>query len=130
MSIKSLEELKKIRESAFDKMKIRTQLGDEDSKIEILVGMATCGIASGARQTMVAILDEISIQKLDNVKIIQVGCIGYCHSEPCIQVNVPGKEPVLYGKVDGDIGRKIVNKHIIEGNIVTEYVLDAKFDRA
>lgn len=76
--------------------------------VEILVGMATCGIAAGAGETIVAINKEIERQKLKQVKVIPVGCIGYCHAEPLVQVNIPGQSPVLYGNVKVEQGRELV----------------------
>ncbi|QXM07400.1 (2Fe-2S) ferredoxin domain-containing protein [Crassaminicella indica] len=105
--------------------------GQEDAdQIEVLVGMATCGIASGARETLNAIVDEVSKEGLENVKVIQVGCIGHCHSEPIVQVNMPGQKPILYGKVNSQKGREIVQKHIKGGNPLKEFIIDATFDRA
>ncbi|MCT4562849.1 MAG: (2Fe-2S) ferredoxin domain-containing protein [Maledivibacter sp.] len=128
MEVKSLEDLKKIREESLNKVKLRDK--GEGDQIEILVGMATCGIASGARETLNAIVDEISKEDIDNVKVVQVGCVGYCHSEPCVQVNIPGEKPVLYGKIDENKGREIVKKHIKEGKPLKDFILDVTFERA
>lgn len=131
MGIKSLDELKKIREESLNKVRLRDHEGDEKGeKIEILVGMATCGIASGARETMNAIVDEVAKEKLDNVKVVQVGCVGYCHSEPCVQVNIPGEKPILYGKIDAKKAREIVQKHIKEGKPLEDSIIDVDFERA
>lgn len=83
--LKTVEELKKIRQAALDQLNLRSTAESED-KILVRVGMATCGIASGARTTMKAILDEISKQGLANVSVTQTGCIGYCAQEPVVEV--------------------------------------------
>lgn len=129
MGIKSLDELRKIRENSIKKINLRNQ-GNEGDNIEILVGMATCGIASGARETLNTLTVEVSNKKLENVKIVPVGCIGYCHSEPIIQVNIPGQKPVIYGKVDKERAVEILNSHIIEGKVIEKYALDIDFERA
>lgn len=128
MSIKSLEELKKIREDSMKKVKLRES--GEGDQIEVLVGMATCGIASGARETMSALVEAINKEGLDDVKIVQVGCVGYCHSEPCVQVNIPGEKAVLYGKVDADVAKNIVNEHIKNNKVIKDHVIDVTHERA
>lgn len=130
LSIKSLDELKKIREKSLEKVKLReTGEGSEDI-IELMVGMATCGIAAGARITLEALLDEINKQDLKNIKVVQVGCLGYCHSEPIVQINEPGKEPILYGKVDDSKARDIINKHILKHELLDDSIIINTFDKA
>ncbi|MDK2918614.1 MAG: NADP-reducing hydrogenase subunit HndB [Candidatus Petromonas sp.] len=129
MKIKSLEELRKIREESLDKVNLREHGETAGKEIEILVGMATCGISSGARETLNEFVDEIAKEKIDNVKVIPVGCIGYCHSEPTVQINVPGKKPVFYGNVKKNRVREIVEKHIKGGKIVESLVLHVDFER-
>lgn len=130
MKIKSLDELKKIRESSTDRVNLRDSGEEIQGKIQILVGMATCGISSGARETLNTFVDTINKEKLDNVKVIPVGCIGYCHSEPTVQVNIPGKEPVLYGNVKKDKVQEIVDHHIKNGKKVEKLALNIDFERA
>lgn len=129
MGIKSLDELRKIREESVKKINLRNQ-GNEGEDIEILVGMATCGIASGARETLNTLTDEISNNNLNNVKVVPVGCIGYCHSEPIIQVNIPGEKPVIYGKVNKEKAVEIFKSHVINGKKIDQYALDVDFERA
>ena len=128
MNIKSLDELKKIREKSLNKVKLREN--GEGDQIEILVGMATCGIASGARETMTALIEEINKEHLDDIKIVQVGCVGYCHSEPCVQVNMPGEKPILYGKVDTKVAKEIIDQHVKNKKVLKEYVIDITHERA
>lgn len=131
MKVKSLEELKKIREESIERVNLREHGETSEDRIEILVGMATCGISSGARETLNALVEEIKKEKLDNVKVIPVGCIGYCHSEPTVQVNIAGKKPVLYGNVKGAKRvHQIVEKHIKGGEPVEDLVLHVDFERA
>jgi NADP-reducing hydrogenase subunit HndB len=130
LNIKSLDELKKIRENSLKKVNLRETGEGSDETIELMVGMATCGIAAGARVTLEALLDEISKQDLKNIKIVQVGCLGYCHSEPIVQVNEPGKEPVLYGKVDDEKARDIIKKHILKHELLDDSIIINTFEKA
>ncbi|MDP4180966.1 MAG: (2Fe-2S) ferredoxin domain-containing protein [Bacillota bacterium] len=130
MSIKSMDELRKIREEHQNKVNLRQSGNNQEDRIEILIGMATCGISSGARETLNAFVEEIGKQGLNNAKVITVGCIGYCHSEPTVQVNMPGQKPVLYGTVKKDKVPDIVNKHIIGGQPVENLILKVDFERA
>jgi len=130
MSIKSMEELRKIREEHQNKVNLRQTGDNSEEKIEILIGMATCGISSGARETLNAFVEEINNQGIQNIKVITVGCIGYCHSEPTVQVNMPGQKPVLYGNVKKDKVSSIINSHIKGGQPLNELVLKVDFERA
>ncbi len=130
MPIKSLDELKKIRDNSLNKVKLRETGQNTEDTIELMVGLATCGIAAGARETMKAIVDELQKQKVDNVRVVRVGCMGYCHSEPTVQVNVPGEAPVLYGNVDETVGRAIVKEHLVNKKMLKDNVLVQHFDRA
>jgi NADP-reducing hydrogenase subunit HndB len=130
MKIKSLDELIKIREEHSNKVNLRQQGKSTGDQIEILVGMATCGISSGARETFNALFDEINKQNLNNVKIVSVGCLGYCHLEPMIQVNVPNKKSVFYGNVKKDKVHEIIESHIKGEKPVDEMVINIDFDRA
>lgn len=129
MAIKSLEELKKIREQHQSKVNLRESGAMTDDVIEVMVGLATCGIAAGARETMNAMVEEINAQGLKNVKVVRVGCMGYCHSEPMIQVNVPGMEPVVYGNVDEEKGREIVRKHVMNKEMLQDSVMIQSYDK-
>jgi NADP-reducing hydrogenase subunit HndB len=128
MSIKSLDELMNIRKKHEENVSLRDN--NNSSQTKLLVGMATCGIASGARETLNELLKEIKAQDLDNVKVVQVGCLGYCHSEPTVEVNVPGEDPILYGPVTVDRVKELVERHIINHEIIEELVINQNFDRA
>ena len=120
--MKSLEELKAIR----DKMKKQMDLRDSsEDNIRVVVGMATCGIAAGARPVMTAFLDEIEKRGLKNVTVSQTGCIGVCRLEPIVEVFVPGQEKVTYVKMTPDKVASIVSEHLVNGRVVTEYTIGA-----
>jgi NADP-reducing hydrogenase subunit HndB len=130
MAIKSLEDLKKIRDASKKKVDLREKGVSTDNIVELLVGMATCGIAAGARETMKALNETIEEMGLDNVKVVQVGCMGYCHSEPTVQVNVPGREPMLYGNVGIETAQAIIKEHIVGGGLLDEHILNRTFNKA
>lgn len=117
----TLEELKKIKEKAQTELQTRTPEG----KDKIVVHMGTCGIAAGARETLLAILDEIEKRNLQNVVVTQTGCIGLCEYEPLISVQKVGGPKVLYKYVTPERARKIIVQHVINGQIVTEDVLSS-----
>jgi NADP-reducing hydrogenase subunit HndB len=129
VTIKTLDELRRIREEHVDRIRLREDGEAKGDKIEILVGMATCGISSGARETVNRFMELLAKEKLDNVKVVPVGCIGYCHSEPTVQVNIPGQKPVLYGNVKGNRVDKILEKHIKGGEPVEDLTLHVDFER-
>lgn len=123
--MKSLEELKEIREKAKKRINIRS--GGEVEEVRILVGMGTCGISSGARETLNSILDEVNERDLKGVYVTQVGCDGNCHAEPIVQVKIPQQEPVLYGKVTPAKGKEIIEKHIIKGEVLQDLIIGRAF---
>lgn len=129
-NIKSLEELRKIRENASKKVSLRESGENPEGVTEILVGMATCGIAAGARDTMSALFDEIEAQSLKNINVLQVGCLGLCHSEPIVQVNIPGQEPIIYGNVNRQRAKEIIQKHIMNNELIDDAILNKNFDKA
>lgn len=130
MSVKSLEELKKIREDHMKKVKLRETGDSDEPTIEILVGMATCGIAAGSREVLNELVTQISNKGIDHIKVVQVGCMGYCHSEPTVQINMPGKEPMIYGNVDKVFVNDILEKHILAGQILDDHVLIKTYNSA
>lgn len=126
--LKSLEELERIRQAAKDKLDIRTAAESED-KIIIRIGMATCGIASGARATMQAIMDEIAKQNITNVSVTQTGCMGNCAKEPVVEVISKDIPSVIYGHVDAERGREIVKEHIINGHLLQNAIISNSFEK-
>ena len=120
--MKSLDDLKALRERMQKQMNVRES--DEDT-IKVLVGMATCGIAAGARPVLQAFLQEINKRGLKNVKVQQTGCIGVCRLEPIAEVFVPGQEKVTYVKLKPEMVPRIVNGHLVNKNVVKEYTIGA-----
>lgn len=118
-AVKSLEDLKKLREEALEKRKVKATSG----KAQVIVCMGTCGIAAGARDTMKAILELIESENLSGILVTQSGCIGQCEKEPIIQVTLSEQPKVTYGKVNADVARRIMREHIIKGKIVEDHVI-------
>ena len=120
--MKSLEELMAIKAKMRDKVAIR-QASDE---IRVVVGMATCGIAAGARPVLNAFVEGVAEAGLtDKVTVTQTGCIGICQYEPVVEVFVQGNEKVTYAKMTAEKAKEVIEKHIKGGNIVTEYTIGA-----
>ncbi len=120
--MKSLAELQAIRDRARAQVDLREK---SDDNIRVLVGMATCGIAAGARPVMLAFVDEVAKRQLKNVTVTQTGCIGICQYEPVVEVVAPGKEKVTYVKMTPEKALRVVNDHLVNGNVVTEYTIGA-----
>jgi hypothetical protein len=118
--MKSLEELKAIRESMQAQMGLRKE---DSNQTRIVVGMATCGIASGARPVLMALSDAVQEKGLKNVMVTQTGCIGLCKYEPIVEVIEPGKEKVTYVKMTPEKALEVLEKHIIGGQIVKKYTI-------
>ncbi len=119
--MKTLQELKEIRERMQKQLGTRNMAESGDTRI--VVGMATCGIAAGARPVLTKLNDEVVTRKLSGVVVVQTGCIGMCRYEPIVEVYVPGKEKVTYIKVTPEMTSRIVAEHIVNGNPVTEYTI-------
>lgn len=121
--MKSLQELAAIR----DKMRqtVNTREADGNS-IRVVVGMATCGIAAGARPVLSEFTEEVARRELNGVIVTQTGCIGICQYEPVVEIFAPGKEKVTYVKMTADKVKRIVAEHIVGGNVVTEYTIGAR----
>ena len=118
--MKSLAELQALRDKMKNNMGIRN-----DDEARIVVGMATCGIAAGARPVLAAFTDEVSKRGLNDVAVGQTGCIGICQYEPVAEVFMPGQEKVTYVKMTEEKARRVVAEHIVNGNVVTEYTIGA-----
>lgn len=118
--MKSLAELQALR----DKMKNSVGVRDADSDAtRIVVGMATCGIAAGARPVLTAFTEEVAKRGLSHVSVSQTGCIGICQYEPVVEVFVPGKDKVTYVNMTPDKVAKIVTDHVVNGSVVAEYTI-------
>ncbi len=121
--MKSLAELQEIRNRALNQVNLRKEREDG---VRIVVGMATCGIAAGARPVLNAFLKEIEKRGLTNVIVTQTGCIGMCRLEPIVEVYVPGKEKVTYVHMTEEKAARVVAEHIINNQPVTEYTVGAE----
>ncbi len=118
----NLEELKAIREKAQKDIRLR----QKEARINIVVGMGTSGIASGAREVLRSFVDEIASRNLQDVVVTQTGEKGLASQEPMIEVLEEGKPTVIYGNMDAEKARKVVAQHIISGSPVLEYVIETK----
>lgn len=118
---KSLAELAAIREKMKDKVAIREAA---DNNVRIVVGMATCGIAAGARPVLSAFVEDVTAAGLaDTVTVTQAGCIGLCQYEPIVEVYEKGKDKVTYVKMTADKAKRVVEEHIKGGKVVTDFVI-------
>ena len=117
--MKSLEELKAIKAKMQDKVNLRTS----SAQTRVVVGMATCGIAAGARPVLAAFVEGVNEAGLsDNVIVTQTGCIGICQYEPVVEV-FNGEDKVTYVKMTAERAKEVIEKHIKGGNVVTEYTI-------
>lgn len=120
--MKSLAELKAIR----DKMQSSVNVRDsEGNNVRVVVGMATCGIAAGARPVLSAFTEEVNKRQLNNVSVTQTGCIGICQYEPVVEVFTPDGEKTTYIRMTADKVAKVVSDHLVNGNVVNEYTIGA-----
>lgn len=122
--MKSIADIKAIR----DRMQSQIVVRDKETtdEIRLVVGMATCGISAGARPVFNTLVDEVSKRGLHNVKVTRSGCLGMCKLEPIVEVFVPGQEKVTYCKVDAEKAKNIIVKHIVNGNICTDYLISGE----
>ena len=117
----TLDGLRKLRQQ---KQKEFTRRDPSNKTMQIIVGMGTCGIAAGAKDTFASILEELEKKGLTTVLLRQTGCMGLCHSEPTVEVIVPDMPPVIYGNVTADTGRQIVTEHIIGLKLLDKLICD------
>lgn len=120
--MKTIKELEEIRKRTLDTINLRK----DQSGTRIVVGMATCGIAAGARPVLLAIMEEVEKNGLSNVIVAQTGCIGMCRLEPIVEVYRPGEEKVTYVKMNPSKAKRIVNEHVMQGKVVNEYTVGAE----
>ena len=121
--MKSLAELQAIREKTLNRINLRKE--EESEATRVVIGMATCGIAAGARPVMLAFMDEIQKRGLQHVTVSQTGCIGMCRLEPMVDVIVPGQEKVTYVHMTPEKVGRVVAEHIVNGRPVEEYTIGA-----
>ncbi len=125
--IKSLAELKAMREKMQSTLDLREKSNNPDAMVQVKVAMATCGIAAGAKQVM-----EHMMVKADELKLrivfTQTGCMGYCHAEPTIEVKVPGKDPIVFGHVDNKKADEILEKYVMNNELV-EGIIPVNYEK-
>ena len=125
--MKSMAELEAIRQRTLQRINLRKE--DENENIRVVIGMATCGIAAGARPVMLAFMEEINKRGLSQVTVSQTGCIGMCRLEPIVDVIVPGQEKVTYVHMTPEKVGRVVAEHIVNGRPVEEYTIGAAEDK-
>ena len=115
----TLEDLRKMRE---EKQKALDMRDSSNKDVQVVVGMGTCGIAAGAKETYTTLIDTLTEKGLTNVLVRQTGCMGLCHSEPTVEVVVPGMPTVIYGHVDAATAKDIVEKHIVGHQLIENLI--------
>lgn len=115
--IKSLADLKKMRDQKKEEIALREKGNDPDIHVQIKVAMATCGIASGAKGIMEFFIEHLERRNIEGV-VTQTGCMGYCYAEPTVEVTLPGKDPVVFGFVDERKADEIIEKYIKTGELI------------
>ena len=115
--IKSLADLKKMQEQLKARIDLREKSDNPDQRIQVRVAMATCGIASGAKEVMETFMEEFTKRNIDAV-VTQPGCMGYCYAEPTVEITKPGAEPVTFGYVDPKKASRIIDKYILNNELV------------
>ena len=121
MAKMSLDELRKMRDTTKSDIKRREAEGKE---IQVIVGMGTCGIAAGAKETLDTFIRALDDNKLvETVMVRQTGCMGLCHSEPTVEVLAPNMPAVIYGNVNSELAKEIIAKHIIGRELLNNYIL-------
>jgi NADP-reducing hydrogenase subunit HndB len=117
----TLDDLRKLRDQKKDELQKRDTSGKD---IQVIIGMATCGIAAGARETLRAFIDQLDQHKITNVIIRQTGCMGLCSVEPTVEVVMPGMPDVIYGGITANVVKTIIEKHIVGKTLVSDHIYD------
>ncbi len=115
--VKSLDDLKKMKDQLRSNISLREKSENPEGMVQIKVAMATCGIASGAKDVMEFMVTNLEKRSIDAI-VSQTGCMGYCYAEPTIEVTLPGQDPVVYGFVDVKKADEIIEKYIKQGELV------------
>ncbi|MCI5772057.1 MAG: (2Fe-2S) ferredoxin domain-containing protein [Clostridiales bacterium] len=121
--MKSLAELEAIRQKTLERINLRRE--NENELVRIVVGMATCGIAAGARPVMLAFMEEVNKREMGNVTVTQTGCVGMCRLEPMVDVYLPGQPKVTYVHMTPEKAVRVMEEHIAGGHPVAEYTIGA-----
>ena len=117
----TLDDLRRMRE---EKQRAMDMRDSSNKDVQVIVGMGTCGIAAGAKDTFTALVDSLNEKGLTNVLIRQTGCMGLCHSEPTVEVIAPDMPAIIYGNVDSATAKEIVEKHIVGKQLVDSKICD------
>jgi NADP-reducing hydrogenase subunit HndB len=115
--IKSLDDLRQLRNDLKDNIHLREKSNNPENRIQIKVSMATCGIAAGAKEVMGFLIEELERQKVDAI-VTQTGCMGYCYAEPTLEIKLPGHDPIVFGYVDNEKVTELVERYIMKGELV------------
>lgn len=124
--IKSLEDLKKMREDLQSTINLRVNSENAEQLVQVKVAMATCGIASGAKEVMEFFIKDLDARKINSV-VTQTGCMGYCYAEPTVEIKKPGVDPIVFGYVNTARAGEIIAKYII-GNELVEGIIPVNYD--
>ncbi len=112
-----MADLKKMQENLCAKTDMLEKNNDPDTRIKVKIAMATCGIASGAKEVMEVFIEEFTKRNIDAV-VTQTGCMGYCYAEPTVEITKPGYEPITFGYVDVKKASKLIDKYILNNELV------------
>lgn len=118
VKVKSLADLQKLKADLQTKVDLREKGDGAEQLVQVKVAMATCGIASGAKETMEFLMDELEKRNIEAV-VTQTGCMGYCYAEPTVEIKLPNQEPVVFGDVDTKKADEIIEKYIKNGELVS-----------
>ncbi len=120
--MKSVEDLERVKRDALSEIRLRQASGSP----RVVVGMGTCGIAAGSRETMLAIIDELKKRHKMDVTVSESGCIGLCVKEPIVEVDIPGQQKAVYGNVDPNRARQIVASHVVNRQAVQDWIINVQ----
>lgn len=120
--MKSIEDLERVKKEALAEIRLRQASGSP----RVVIGMGTCGIAAGARETMLAVIDELKKRHKMDVTIGETGCVGLCVKEPILEVDIPGQEKAVYGNVDPNKARQIVASHVVNRQPIEDWIINVQ----
>lgn len=119
--VKTLDDLRKMRESLRVSLDLREKSNNPEQMVQIKVAMATCGIAAGAKEVMSYFIEVLDRERVDAL-VTQTGCMGYCYAEPTVEITVPSKEPIVFGRVNRTRVDEIVTNYIKQGILVDDII--------
>ncbi|MDR2969731.1 MAG: (2Fe-2S) ferredoxin domain-containing protein [Tannerellaceae bacterium] len=124
--VKTLDDLRKIRESFRAEIDLREKSSNPEQMPQIKVSMATCGIASGAKEIMNYFIETLNLRKIDAL-VTQTGCMGYCYAEPTVEITLPGKEPLVFGYLTREKADELINEYIRKG-VMVDGIMPVTYD--